>query len=99
MLLSVVSVSAAGTAELVLGVREQDVEAGEAAVAAGDVRLQAQLLAFGKVRTVHLLFQRAQAIAQHRERLDEGLAGHALLLPAPVPRARARVASPPPLRR
>src|SRR5581483_10319295 len=66
------SVAAAGAFELVLFIGEQDVEAGERAVAAGDVGLQLHLGVLGQVRRVDLLFERAQAVSQHHDLVEEG---------------------------
>src|SRR5690606_1950182 len=67
--------------EVVLLVLEEDVEGGEAPVAAGDVLLQFHLLRFAEGGVgVDLLLQHAEAVADHHDLVEAVLDGHLLAL-------------------
>src|SRR6188474_3512704 len=69
-----------GSLELVVLLGEQHVEAGEGSVAARDVSLQLDLEIFRQLGGVELLLERAEAVAQHDDLVEEGLDRPGLLL-------------------
>src|SRR5215207_1210381 len=71
--------------ELVRFLGKQDVEARERTVASADVTLQLDLDRFRHVGRIHLLFERAQAIAQHDDLVKERLDRPRLLLQRWIP--------------
>jgi hypothetical protein len=81
--------------EPILIIREENVETSERSVAPGDVALEADLDVVGEIRGVDLLLERAQAIAQHHDLVEEGFDRPAFFLQAGRPRPEdERPASP-----
>ena len=81
--------------ELIVLLGEQHVEAGQRSVAARDVSLQLDLEILRQLGGVELLLERAQAVAQHHDLVEEGLDRPGLLLQLRVRRPqRQRPAAP-----
>src|SRR5262249_55924215 len=83
--------------EAVLLLGEQDVEAREASVAAGDVALELDLLVRRQARGVDLLLEYAEPVAQHDDLVEKGLDRPDLLLKAGLARAQHQVSAAPPV--
>src|SRR5438093_11243717 len=73
---------AAAPLELILIVCEENVEAGERSVTAADIALQFHLHLVGQLGRVHMLLERAEAIAQHDDFVEERLDRPALFMQA-----------------
>src|SRR4051794_12421349 len=69
-------------AKLIVLVGEEHVEAGERAVAAGDVALELDLRVLGHVHRIDLLLERAEAVPEHHHLVEERLDGPRLFLQA-----------------